>query len=456
MKAKRWTTPALAAALVINLAGFDIGPSPASAVDLSPAIKIGDFTTSRYLFDKAYNQFIASGTRRRGPNPTRDQVGHWFRLYLAQQVIKADLVEQKQLDRPEVVEITARMGRYMLTQPHGPLYRKLGGADEVAFRRERRTQILRECQFTAFPENTARLWMAISPSFGRGAMLREADVADIASSILARYIFNGASQQLSAIDFVQDFQQGIARMAPRDVKSLGEQIEDIVIAKYDLAEASRLGLDQTPQFLEDRHNFALNQALALYEKEVLSKQVAISPDALAAWYRANHQRYASPLEVTGALFVFADQESARRGMAAGLGVKDRGSVPGALEVIDPVEIRRDGPLLFPDVPYPFLASAPSGGSYGPFGYAGKYAVFLKRTTGELAPVPLERIQDQVRRDLLREKLDALELEGLSRKLDIVQVLLDLSVYNIENLLPRLRTETVPTRPLRDEKKPAQN
>ena len=459
MKIMRLAIYVLVSVYAAVVASADDVPNQAVAVDLTPAVRIGDFTTSRYLFEKAYNQFIASSTRRARQKPSKEEVEHWFLLYLAQLVVKADLVGQKQLEVPEIVKTTEQMARYMLTQPRGPLYLALGGADLIAFRRERRVLILQECRVSAHPENIVQLWTAIAPQLRRGAPLRETDVEPISSSILASYFSKGVAKQISALDFVRDFQQGIARVSPRDVKSLSDEIEDIVIAEYDLAEARKLRLDQTPQFLEDRHNFALNQALALYEQKLLSTQITISPGELVTYYRTNIQRYGSPMEVSGVLRIFSDLESARRGLSSALSGTDHGLMFAPPEVIDPFVIRRDGPPLSADVPYQFLASAPTDQSYGPFARDGKYVIFLKRVTGEHAPMPLERIQEQARRELSRKKLDALELECLSQNLDAIQLFLDFAKYNIENPFPRLRTERVTPPPLRvgaDGKNPMPN
>ncbi len=421
--------PLLAAATPAAMTGT------ATEVDLTLAVKIGDFTTSRYLFEKAYRQFTDSSVRRTGRQPVQEAREKWFRLYLAQQVIKADLVAHSQLTQPEVLEVTQQMARYMLTQPNGLLYRALGGSDRIAFRRERRARILKESKFSADSGNIARLWAAIAPPLSRRTPPREADVKPIGSLIVAEYSFNGAVKQISATDFVRDFQRRIARTAPRDPKDLEEQIEDMVVTEYDLAEARKLGLDRTPQFLEDRRNFALNQALFHYEQEVLSKQVTLAPGELAARYRANIQHYISPVSITGTLFVYSDTESARSGS---LQLSHADSIASASlpeKVIDPLVIKRDGPSPLPGVPYVFLASMPIGRKLGPFPYSGKSAVFLKQAAGELAPMPFEEVRPELQRELMREKIEGLELDYLARNAGRVQVYLDLANYGLRAIAP---------------------
>jgi hypothetical protein len=406
-------------------------PNQAPVVDLTPAIKIGDFTISRYLFEKAYNQFIAANTHRKGQKPSREEAENWFPLYMAQLMIKADLVEQKQLDRPEVVETTERMARYMLTQPNGPLYLAIEGADRITFRRERRERILKECHFATFPENVTRFWTAIAPQFGRGGQLRETDVASIGTSILANYIFDGKTKQISASDFVRNFQQGIARIAPHDVLSLGNQIEDIAIAEYDWAEAITLHIDKAPQFLEDRHNFELNQALALYEKEVLTPQISFSTDDLRKYYIDHLELYKSPIEISGVLYVFRSRETAQKAQSIlGSGNPALLVAQDSETVIDPLIVRRDAPTLLTEIPYNVLASLPDGRSIGPFPHQDGFGLFYKKSTGEAKPLRFEEVQEGIRVRYLREKLNAKERELADQNLDRVKVLIDLAQYEL--------------------------
>lgn len=435
MKTKLPAALALVAVFAVAAAGLDDETDrPAAAVDLTPVLAIGDFTVSRYLFEKAHDRFLRSGRGRAEEKPDTSETAQWFRLYLAQQVIKADLTRAGQLDRPEVQDMTARMTRYMLVQPRGVLYRKLGGADPTAFHRERRARILRECGFTASPEHIARLWASLAPIFSRGVLPSEAEVAAIASTILAHYSFGGAPRPITAADFVRDFRQAIARMAPRDANGLREQIEDIAVAEHDLAEAKELRLDETPQFREDRRNFALNQALALHEQEVLSSGLTVTPAEVRARYEASLSRYASPSEVSGTLFVFSKVEDARRGTAP---AAEDDAKPD--EIIDPFVLRRDGPSLLAGVPFAFLVSAPPARRYGPFPFGDKYAVFLKRATGEATPRPFAQVQPEIHRQLLREKLDALELEHLARNAGRVRLLLDPARYGLPDIDLRARS-----------------
>ena len=51
-----------ALAFVAFVARAVVEPNQASVADLTPAIGIGDYTASCYLFEKSYNQFVTSST----------------------------------------------------------------------------------------------------------------------------------------------------------------------------------------------------------------------------------------------------------------------------------------------------------------------------------------------------------------------------------------------------------
>jgi hypothetical protein len=263
-------------------------------------------------------------------------------------------------------------------------------------------------------------------------MLRDADVASIGSSVLATYFFDDTiTRQITVLDFIDDFEQGIARTIPRDADGLRVQIEDIAVAEYDLAEAKKRHLDRTPQFLEDRRNFALNQALILYENENLSKQVTVSRAELEAWYRTNIRDYASPMEIVGTLLIFSDAEKARRGLS--LGSKETVSVPD--KMIDSWVIRRDDSPIFTGIHYALLAEMPIGRHYGPFPYEGKYAIFVKRADGPIEPRPFDQVESELRRRLVREKMNALELDYFAQNAHSVQVHLNLADYGLKEIAP---------------------
>lgn len=405
----------------------------ASKVDLTPVITIDDYSVSRYLFEKAYHQFVGP-LGRPAAQKAEQELDRWFRLYLAQQLVKADLVRENYLNKPEVIDLTERMTRYMLTQPHGPLYRVLAGSGDVSsFRRERRARILRESQFSAPSDPLEHLWNAIAPAFERGTLPAEADVAGIGSEIIATYTRDGQTRRITALDFVQDFRQGIARPGPRDAKMLEQQVEDIVVAEYDLAEAKRLQIDRTPQFLQDQRNFALNQALALYEQEVLYKQISISRDDLLASYQATSQRYVSPKEIIGELSVYSSLATAQQALNAANNSMISLTVPMPEKFIAPFILRRDEDSALHGAPYNIIATVPNDRSCGPFDYEGKHVIFTKRRVGQLTPRPFEQVEADVQRQLVRQKVEALELQRLDRESARLQLDLDFASYGLPKI-----------------------
>jgi hypothetical protein len=229
---------------------------------------------------------------------------------------------------------------------------------------------------------------------------------------------------------MRDFQRGIARMAPRDADELRQQVEDLAVAECDLTEAKRRRLDQTPQFLADRYNFSLNQALALYEKEILGGEIKVSPEELRAYYDANRDRYCSPAQITGVLNLFPDDEHARRSLTSTL-IADEPFSMRSSELVDPFIVCRDGAPGLSRKLYSLFVSMPVGHRYGPFLYRGKYAVFLKRSAGEATPMPFDEVRPEVESLLVRQKVAIAELDRLTGNIARVKVCLDLASYGLK-------------------------
>jgi len=103
--------------VVSSLRAFETDPA---RIDLSPALTIGDITTSRYVVDKNYNLFAAGH-----PGSKPDETAIWFRHFIAQSYIKSLLSAQGWENRPEVSLRVDRMTRYILTRPEGPYYQSL-------------------------------------------------------------------------------------------------------------------------------------------------------------------------------------------------------------------------------------------------------------------------------------------------------------------------------------------
>jgi len=335
-----------------------------------------------------------------------------------------------------------------LSECSGALSRELREIAKIKLRNQRRSDLLTECSWSIRLDNTEALWVKIAGSFSRGAALSEDILAGLVGAQLAEYSCNGRKVQIAAVDFVRDFMQGVARVAPSDPWALRVAIEDMVVRKFDYAAAVSLGMDQTQQFLEDRGNFELNQALALYEKEELCPQIAVSEDDLRRFYLDHKELYKSPVDITGVLYVYSTNDLARKAQAA-VACGNSGSVVQHVErIVDPFVLQRDAPPVSVGVSCNALTALPAGQFFGPFPYRDKFALFCKKTSGELKPPCFEELKERMRLHCLRERLNAMEWERFRENIGLVRVFVDLALYGlvwpIENLTPVAGAERVST------------
>ncbi len=314
--------------------------------------------------------------------------------------------------------------------------------DELTVRRLRRKRILEECDLAIDLVAVDRLNECIRASHADVDGIQPSAVEPIVETRIASYVLESERHLITAENFVRDFNERLFRQVPHSSEALAAVIEDFVIEEYDYRSARRQELDQQPKFVQDRLNFALNQALALYEKETLATQLVLSPDELRACYAQQRDRYSMPVEATGAVYIFADHAGAVTGLSLLRGSGPTAAVARAQKILDPVVVRRDGPSLAPGVANSILLQLPDGQAFGPFGYSGQHAIFVKRSTGQPVVIPLADIEDRVRRDLLRTKLDQLELDLFRRSSAALRLRLDLAKYGIEAHFPTEGTGAV--------------
>jgi hypothetical protein len=556
----RWIKTILAGVSLLlatsRSAAFDTDPA---IVDESPALTIGDFEVSHYIFDKNYNQFIANRRKKR-VLPSRSEIEDWFRLFIAQQAIKAHLQQIGYLNRPEIKGAVARMSRNILTQAKGPLYNtlydpspipverlraiheksarvfdalivrfdddasalrligpvgphdilnrlvSLAGAgqeigadvhdgpivwpyhpfeeiadellsakpgrllgpfprqtgvyyllirhetrqavpdfeavrpnleryvrdlDELTVRRNRREKILRECNFSINPEILASWSTPILGSIGNH-QTGHVIVTDAAPA-LAFYLFDGKRRRIGPADFIRHFKQSVVHQTPRDSASLATALEDMVVEEYNYRSAKKAGLDRQPKFVQDRWNFELNQALALYEQEALIPTIALSSGELRTYYNQHREQYLEPSAATGALYIFPTKSRARQAMNRLLRNETAGAMLLAEKVIDPLTITREGPPLFASLPNAFLIQISDGQKIGPLMKSGMFTIFVKTSSSGREAPPLAQIENNVRHDLLRTKLNTAELDLFHRNgsLHTIRFHFDFAKYGIE-------------------------
>jgi hypothetical protein len=241
-------------------------------------------------------------------------------------------------------------------------------------------------------------------------------------------------RQIDASDFARYLNQRFFLKTLRGPAALITALEDMVVEEYDYQAAKQSGLDQSPKFVQDQLNFSLNQALDLYERESLGPKISLSSNDLQLYYERNIERYAIPLEATGALYVFATEIEAKCGLSRLLCHEVAAAAALSSEIVDPLVVTRNGPPLFSNLPNAALIQLPNGQEVGPFSKSGKFFIFVKHSSARREVPPLAQIEADVRRDLFRMKLNEAELDLFHQNAASppVRLHLDFSKYGISN------------------------
>lgn len=308
------------------------------------------------------------------------------------------------------------------------LAKYLQNLDEFMVRRARRRRVLRESEFTLAPDAISDLsgrLLVAKHDFNR--IPREA-ITGMETVPVASYRNGETELQLDVFEFARRFNLQTLPKWPTSRAEWASAVEDAFVEQEDWEAARRAGLDREPKFVQDRLNYALTQIRTAYEIETLMPKIAPTTEVVHAFYERNLDRYSEPADAGGTIYYFASRFDAAA--AVGGGFQNHGAMIGAPVGNQPVIVRRAGPEMLPDVANVALIALPAGQPFGPVAVGDKQAVFVKRSTGANAPLPFGQIAMRVRRDLIQERLDGLELEMFARDRVSVRFLADLSKYGL--------------------------
>jgi hypothetical protein len=300
--------------------------------------------------------------------------------------------------------------------------------------RVRRRQILQNCGFEPDPTAMTQLAARLRPVSGQPHTIDEkATLADPATNI-ASYSSPGGRRPITDRDFVLHFNQRMVRSMPRATGALVVAVEDLVVEQSDYAAAIAARFDQAPKFVQDRRNFELNEARTLYEQEVVVPQLTISPAELLAYYSVHGARYRVINEVNGVLYKFTSGTPATEAQQELIRGETSAATKRAARILDPVVVRRDGPPLVGGRSNALLMAMSEGQPFGPFEHEGETTIFVKRSNGTATIPSFSTIEDVIRRDLLREKLDARVVQLFEQRpaRHALRVHFEFSEYGIKN------------------------
>jgi hypothetical protein len=284
---------------------------------------------------------------------------------------------------------------------------------QVAQKRHRLTQ-LHTAELTVHETTRAQL-LAFCQSLPE-RVPEMPEIADaLSTAVLFTYRRDNKQVDVTGGNFRRSFNDQMMRHIPRSQSELKAAMEDHVIRELDLWLARAKGLDESPQFIEDRLGFTRIQALDLYEREVLSPKIEITPDAITRCFQANPTEFSYPGPIHGRLHSFPDIKSATDWVALHRTDGATTKPATATRTDRNVVLSREQPLPGLESLYLLAMASSAGEAIGPLPADGLYHVFVNEGAAERNPLVLPQVQEAIRLRLLRASLDA-RIRDLAREL----------------------------------------
>jgi hypothetical protein len=300
--------------------------------------------------------------------------------------------------------------------------RYLNDLYKLSVRQRHRREILRAEKFAVDEARFAEIYQSLL------ATHLDALSDSLANVCLATYEpATGQPHMITVRRLQEHVQSEVIRQIPKNVAELREGLADIVVEDADFRDAVARGFAETPKFLQDRQNFAWNQILDLYENTELRPTLHLERERLKAYFDQHSQSFRRPIEATGGIYIFSSVEeagAARADVAAHAG-------RNAEKIIEPFVVRRNDTNIFQNVSNEILLNLQDGGCVGPFLFAGKPALFVKRA-GKVEVAPFDLVQSQVAAVVARADLDEIELRRFATRSaePRVAITINFSAYGI--------------------------
>ena len=408
----------------------------AAPIDNSVVLKIGPLEVSQYVVTKRFIPFRENLQSENGD--TSKEISSWFEDFLVNQVLTAEAISEGYAAHPDVIALVDRMERHMLCATYGPYYKHLM-ADMVRpeveimklyeessektvpvpyedYRRMIQTQdtekaveihrktILETAQFRIEPKNCATVLEHLVDLPPSPADIPSGFLENVSNLPLASYIRDGEPQAVSIREWIEYFSALFIRSIPTSNTDLERSIEDVVVAEADIRAARALGIDQEPQFVEDRKHFLNAQALDRFEREKLLPNITLSEGEIETYYQQHQEMFRQPISAGGMLLRFQDQETAMRWLQSYRLDERNDALATSVEEVE-VTAEHPIPALKP-LTRPILWSQ-EGQPIGPVPIEDSIVIFLKQSS-VTKPTPLSEVAGYITEQLKRAHLHDLE------------------------------------------------
>lgn len=231
---------------------------------------------------------------------------------------------------------------------------------------------------------------------------------------LFHFRFQGRERSVGSAEFAHALNDRFVHRIPRSLAAIKQDVEDFVLAEFDLQAARGSGIDRERSFCEDRKGFEEFQILDAFENEQLRPQATVSDAEVETYYQANQNDFRQANTARFRHLIFAGLSEAARWCSE---FRMQGALKDKVRPIGDCmqEVNRGQPLEgFKFLEEPLLRS-PEGTILGPFSLQNETHVFIKQASVGVVLLPLTKVAPSIVAKLRSRKIEDLE-DQLSRRL----------------------------------------
>jgi len=224
----------------------------------------------------------------------------------------------------------------------------------------------------------------------------------------------GDRQTTIAAGQLIDYQQRQFSKSPqRSLDDLQALTKNLMLEEITYCTSLSLGLHRTEKFQADKRGYLHALALEDYQRREIEPTLDLSLPRLKTWYEQHASRFSSPAWYRVDAYVFSSEKEVsealhnlRLGTPAGEGgASGRPTVQGAKKELKDLRLTSSDPRLDQNTAK-MLRMLPPGRPLPSAHFEGEPAVLIKHEQGGSLVEPYEKVEDHVRRGMIKESRPA--------------------------------------------------